>query len=69
MAEDYNEHELSRIEELRKKTFVGTGGEVAERIDELAKQLNVEEVAIVTWAHSDDARRKSYSEIAKAFGM
>jgi len=52
-----------------KKTFVGTGEEVAERISTLSTQLGVEEVAIVTWAHSDEARRNSYSEIAKAFAM
>ena len=69
MEQDYNEYEQAKIEELRKKTFVGTGEEVAERISKLSKQLGVEEVAIVTWAHSDEARRNSYSEIAKAFDM
>lgn len=69
MEQDYNEYEQARIEELRQKTFVGTGEEVAERINTLSKQLGVEEVAIVTWAHSDEARRNSYSEIAKAFDM
>ena len=43
--------------------------EVAERITELADDLDVKEIAIVTWAHSDEARRNSYSEIAKAFNM
>ena len=69
MEQDYNEYEQAKIENLRQKTFVGTGEEVAERISKLAKQLGVEEVAIVTWAHSDDARRNSYAEIAKAFAM
>ena len=69
MEQDYNEYEQAKIEELRKKTFVGTGEEVAERISKLSKQLGVEEVAIVTWAHSDEARRNSYAEIAKAFAM
>ena len=69
MAEEYNEYEQTRIEELRQKTFVGTGKEVAERITELANYLDVEEIAIVTWAHSDEARRNSYSEISKAFNM
>ena len=69
MEQDYNEYEQAKIEELRQKTFVGTGEEVAERISTLSTQLGVEEVAIVTWAHSDEARRNSYSEIAKAFAM
>ena len=69
MEQDYNEYEQAKIEDLRQKTFVGTGEEVAERISKLAKQLGVEEVAIVTWAHSDEARRNSYTEIAKAFAI
>jgi len=69
LAAEYDDGEMARIEELRKKTFVGTGPEVAERISNLAEELNIQEVAIVTWAHSEEARRNSYSEIAKAFGL
>lgn len=66
---DYDPYELAKIEELRKITFVGTGEEVVTRITALANELNVEEVAIVTWTYSEEARRSSYSEIAKAFGL
>jgi luciferase family oxidoreductase group 1 len=69
MAASYNEREEARIAELRKSAFVGTGPEVAERTHELADRLGVDEVAIVTWAHSQQARRDSYSELAKAFDL
>jgi luciferase family oxidoreductase group 1 len=69
MAAEYNEREEARIAELRRTTFVGTGPEVVERTRELADRLGVDEVAIVTWAHSNEARRSSYTEIAKAFGL
>lgn len=69
LAAAYNEHETARIEELRRTTFVGTGAEVVERIQALASDLDVEEVAVVTWAHSAEARRASYAEIAKAAGI
>ncbi|MBM86706.1 MAG: LLM class flavin-dependent oxidoreductase [Rhodospirillaceae bacterium] len=69
MAATYNENEEARIVELRKNTFVGTGIEVAERINELAGRLKVNEVAVVTWTHSAEARRNSYAEIARAFGL
>ena len=59
----------SKIEELRKTTFVGTGEEVANRITALANELSVEEVAVVTWAYDAKARQNSYSQIAKAFGL
>ena len=48
---------------------MGTGKEVVDRIRHLAQQLNVEEVAVVTWAHNDEARRISYEEIANACNM
>lgn len=69
LAHSYNEHEEARIAELRKSSFVGTGEEVMTRTRELAERVGVDEVAIVTWAHSEQARRDSYSEIAKAAGL
>ncbi|MEC7660193.1 MAG: LLM class flavin-dependent oxidoreductase [Pseudomonadota bacterium] len=69
LAAQYDEYEQSKIEELRKTTFVGTGEEVATRITALAKELNVEEVAIVTWAYDATARKNSYCQIASAFGL
>jgi luciferase family oxidoreductase group 1 len=69
MAAAYNEREEVRIAELRRTTFVGTGPEVVERTRELADRLGVDEVAIVTWSHSNEARRTSYTEIAKAFEL
>jgi luciferase family oxidoreductase group 1 len=69
LAHSYNEREEARIAELRKTSFVGTGEEVMTRTRELAERVGVDEVAIVTWAHSEQARRDSYSEIAKAAGL
>jgi len=69
LAHSYNEREEARIAELRKSSFVGTGEEVMTRTRELAERVGVDEVAIVTWAHSEQARRDSYSEIAKAAGL
>ena len=69
LAASYNEREEARIADLRKTSFVGTGPEVMERTTALANRLGVDEVAIVTWAHSVQARRDSYAEIAKAAGL
>ena len=54
---------------MRKITFVGTGAQVAERIADLAKQLDVQEMAVVTWAYDEAVRRNSYRLIAEAMGM
>ena len=59
----------ARIAEQRKTAFVGTGPQVAERIDELARRLDVQEMAVVTWAYDEGARRQSYRLLAKAMGF
>ena len=62
-------HEAARIAEFRRQAFVGTGAQVAERIADLAKQLNVQEMAVVTWATDEQARRKSYRLLAETMGL
>jgi alkanesulfonate monooxygenase SsuD/methylene tetrahydromethanopterin reductase-like flavin-dependent oxidoreductase (luciferase family) len=64
----YSEAEAARIAEMRKVTFVGTGAQVAERIADLARRLDVQEMAVVTWAHDEAVRRTSYRLIAEAMG-
>ena len=61
LAHPYTEREQARIAELRKKRFVGTGPQVAERIEELAARLDVQEMAVVTWAYDEAARRQELS--------
>ena len=68
-AYDYSESERARMAEFRRIAFVGTGPAVAERIEDLARRLNVAEIAIVTWAWDEAARVKSYRLIADAMGM
>ena len=54
---------------IRNTAFVGTGAQVAERIEELAKRLNVQEMAVVTWATDEAVRRRSYQLLAEAMGF
>lgn len=69
LAHPYTEAERARMEEYRKSAFVGTPGQVAERIDELARRLDVQEMAVVTWATDEAARRRSYELLAKGMGF
>ena len=55
--------------EFRNNAFVGTGAQVAERIEELAKRLNVQEMAVVTWATDEAVRRRSYQLLAETMGF
>ena len=68
-AHPYTEAEAARIAQLRRDSFVGTGPEVAGRIRDLAKALDLAEVAIVTWTHDEAARRRSYEILAAEFGL
>ena len=52
--------------DLRRNAFVGTATEVIQRIDELARRLDVQEMAIVTWAYDEAVRRHSYCLLAEA---
>ena len=69
LAHNYTEAETARMAEFRNNAFVGTAARVAERIEELAKRLNVQEMAVVTWATDETARRRSYTLLAEAMGF
>ncbi len=68
-AHAYSENELARIADLRERAFVGTGAQVAERIAELASRVGVQEMAVVTWTHDEEVRRRSYRLLAEAAGL
>jgi luciferase family oxidoreductase group 1 len=69
LAHPYTEAETARMDEYRRNAFVGTAEQCAERIDELARRLGVQEMAVVTWATDETARRKSYELLAKVMGF
>jgi luciferase family oxidoreductase group 1 len=58
--------EAERTRQLRAGALVGTGAQVAGRIAALAKELNVQEIAVVSWAYDEAARRQSYRLLAEA---
>ena len=62
-------HEQARMEQFRKDSFVGTGPEVAARIRDLAAEVGVHEMAVVTWTHDEEVRRESYTQLARAMGV
>jgi hypothetical protein len=39
------------------------------RIEDLAAHVGVDEMAVVTWAHDEEARRRSYTLLAEAGGF
>ncbi|HTR85738.1 MAG TPA: LLM class flavin-dependent oxidoreductase [Reyranella sp.] len=66
-AKALKQYDPARIEKLRQDAFAGTGPEVMARIVELKDKVGVDEMAVVTWTYDEEARRRSYTELAKAF--
>ena len=69
MALNHDEGERQRMKAYEAAAFVGTAGPVAARIRDLAERLNVQEMAVVTWAYDEAVRHKSYTLLAEAFGL
>ena len=61
--------ERAKIDRMRARAYIGTVAEVVPRLKALAAELQVDELAIVTWSHDKEARRRSYTLLAEAFGL
>ena len=68
-AHPYDAAESAIVEALRRKAFVGTAGDVAGRLSELAARLALDELVIVTWTYDPAPRHRSYELLADAFGL
>jgi luciferase family oxidoreductase group 1 len=68
-AQPYAPPELAIIERLRAKALVGTADQVASRLHDLARQLSLDEIVIVTWTYDVAPRLRSYELLASAFGL
>ncbi len=62
-------YDQGRVERFRRDSFVGTGPEVAARIEALKNQVGVDEMAVVTWTHDEEVRRASYTHLARAMSF
>ncbi len=68
MAHDYSQADRFRMQQLQDACFVGTAESVKARIEDLAAELHIQEMAIVTWAYDEPVRHRSYALLAEAFG-
>ena len=66
---EYDEVELERLERDRTTAFVGTASKVTDQIAQLGKQLEIDEMALVTWVYDEDVRKKSFALIADSFNL
>ncbi len=68
-AYTYSPLELERIARLRSRAIYGTPQTVGAKLRQLAEELGVSEIAILTTVHDPQARRKSYALLAREFGL
>jgi luciferase family oxidoreductase group 1 len=66
---DYGPAEAAAREDLRRKVIVGTAKQVGGKLRALAGELQVDEVAVITWTWDPSAQRRSYELLAREFGQ
>jgi len=57
--------ERQHRDQLRNIAIIGDGPTVATKLRALATEYDVDEMVVLTWTHSQDARRKSYTLLAE----
>ncbi|MCW8086360.1 LLM class flavin-dependent oxidoreductase [Sabulicella glaciei] len=68
-AHPWTQAERDRMEAMRARALVGTPERVRDRIAALATEMGAQEVAVLTPCHDAEARRRSVSLLAGAFGL
>ena len=65
----YSAGEQQRVERLRARAIYGTPDVAGARLRELATAYGIEEIAILTTLHDPEARRRSYTLLARECGL
>ena len=65
----YSGGDLQRVERLRSRALYGTPDVVGAKLRELGTAHGVEEIAVLTTLHDPEARRHSYTLLAKECGL
>ncbi len=68
-AHHYSASDLSRVERIRDRAIYGTPDAVGDKLRALSKAVGVEEIAILTTVHGAAARQRSYTLLAREFGL
>ncbi|WP_428486122.1 LLM class flavin-dependent oxidoreductase [Rhodopila sp.] len=68
-AQPFSEAEQARIEQLRTRSFYGTPDVVGTKLRAMADFHGVEEIAVLTTLHDPEARRRSYTLLAREFEL
>jgi luciferase family oxidoreductase group 1 len=68
-ARGFTDEEWATVHAMRSKAMVGTAAQIGAQLRGLARELQLDEIVINTWAHDPAVRRDSYALIAQEFGL
>ena len=57
------------LDRLKANAIVGSAATVSSRLRQLARQLQVDEVVLITWTHDAQAQRRSFELLAQEFSL
>ncbi|HZK88560.1 MAG TPA: LLM class flavin-dependent oxidoreductase [Stellaceae bacterium] len=69
LAHPYTDIERRVVEHHRRRQIVGTPGQVKAGLEDLAERYGVDEIVVLTITHDYEARKRSYTLLAEAFGL
>jgi luciferase family oxidoreductase group 1 len=64
-AHPYTESDMRFVTELRDNALIGSAPRVADRLRELAEFHMLDEIVVLTWAHEQADRRRSFELLAR----
>jgi luciferase family oxidoreductase group 1 len=68
-ARDYTPAEAAHAQDLRRRSFVGTGEQVRDGLLALAHEVGADELVVITWTWDPSVQRRSCELLARAFGL
>jgi alkanesulfonate monooxygenase SsuD/methylene tetrahydromethanopterin reductase-like flavin-dependent oxidoreductase (luciferase family) len=60
---------MAIAEKLHRREIVGSVKQVAARLKDLAKNLDLDELVVVIWTYDPSPRHRSYELLAEAFAL
>ncbi|HUG22459.1 LLM class flavin-dependent oxidoreductase [Piscinibacter sp.] len=68
-ARGFTAEEWPVVESMRRKAFVGSAAQVADKLRALAQRFEMDELVVNTWAYEPAVRRRSYELLAEEFSL
>jgi luciferase family oxidoreductase group 1 len=69
LRQGFTDAEQAVVDRTRRRAFVGAAPEVAQKLRDLAAELQLDELVVNTWAADPAVRRRSYALLAREFGL